>query len=90
MPWINDEAQFPTPINATFTVGMFGYLAWHLYLLWGYKKLRGEKPLKRVGDAWGLRVVSSAFSIVPYIWVLGGYVGGTACSAVTPSPFLKH
>ena len=38
---MNDEAQFPTPISATLTFGIFfWHLAWHVLVVLSYKKLR--------------------------------------------------
>jgi hypothetical protein len=39
MPWMKAEAQFPTPINATFTLGISWHLAWLFYSRLPYKKL---------------------------------------------------
>jgi hypothetical protein len=46
MPWMNDEAQFPTPIRATLTLGMiFWHLAWHV-LVFCLIKSYASKPNK--------------------------------------------
>ncbi len=40
MPWMKAEAQFPTPINATFTLGICGTLLGFSICECDYKKLR--------------------------------------------------
>jgi hypothetical protein len=43
MPWINDEAQFPTPINATLTDGIAFSSLLAIYSLLNHKKLTKQQ-----------------------------------------------